>query len=223
MVELIPFSPNHLILEIGPGKGILTQFLVNLPNQIIILDVDKESIDFLKNHFHNPNLTILHQDILAYPFPNQKLFFIGNLPYNISSPIFFQIIHHHEWIDFATVMIQKEVAERITAKPGSKTYGVLSILIGLYYETKIEFHVKPGVFFPPPKVDSSVITLNKKEKLPIFDQQKLFKVVKTAFQQRRKMLSNSLKPLISELPKAYKNKRPEELSIQDFIDISGLI
>jgi 16S rRNA (adenine1518-N6/adenine1519-N6)-dimethyltransferase len=223
IVHLIPSSPQHLIIEIGPGKGILTQFLIQLPNSILAIDIDPESTDYLKKFFHSDNLTILTQDILTYSFPQNKIFLIGNLPYNISSPIFFQILDNHEKIDFAVVMIQKEVAERITAKPGSKSYGILSVLTNLYYETKIEFHVKPGAFFPPPKVDSSVLTLKKKTQLLTFNKDTLFKVVKIAFQQRRKMLHNSLKNIIPHLPENLKNLRPEQLSLEDFVQISGLI
>ncbi len=223
IVNLLPPSDAHTIIEVGPGKGILTQFLQELPNSVFALDIDSESIEYLKKHFTSTNLTILEQDILTYCFPDSPIFLIGNLPYNISSPIFFRIIENYEKIDFAAVMIQKEVAERITAKPGSKTYGILSVLLGLYYEPKLEFQVKPGAFFPPPKVDSAVITLKKKHNIPNFQQDKLFKIVKTAFQQRRKMLGNSLKSIISELPENYKTLRPEQLSIEEFVKISELV
>ncbi len=223
IVNLLPKSDTHLIIEVGPGKGILTQYLQELPNPVFALDIDSESIEYLKSHFTSSNLTILEQDILTYNFPDNPIFLIGNLPYNISSPIFFRIIENHEKIDFAAVMIQKEVAERITAKPGSKIYGILSVLLGLYYDLKLEFQVKPGAFFPPPKVDSAVITLKKKQNIPNFQQEKLFKIVKTAFQQRRKMLGNSLKSIISELPQNYKTSRPEQLSIEEFVKISELI
>ncbi len=220
IVNLLPFSEEHLIVEIGPGKGILTQFLLQKNNPIIALDIDKEAIDYLTAHFSAKNLTIFHQDILNYDFPNTKIFLIGNLPYNISSPIFFHLLDNYEKIDFAVVMVQREVAERITAKTGHKAYGILSIFLGIYYDCKIAFHVKPGAFFPPPKVNSSVITLEKKQNIPFFDKKKLFHIVKTSFQQRRKMLSNSLKNIIPNLPDKFKSKRPEQLSIQDFIEIS---
>lgn len=220
IVNLLPQSDIHTIIEIGSGKGILTQYLCQLSNPVLALDIDKESIGYLKNHFHSPNLTILEQDILSYSFPDKPIFLIGNLPYNISSPIFFRILENYEKIDFAVVMIQKEVAERITAKPGSKIYGILSVLLGLYYETQLEFQVKPGAFFPPPKVDSAVISLQKNRNIPHFNQSKLFKMVKTAFQQRRKMLGNSLKGFITNLPEKFKTLRPEQLSVDDFIELS---
>lgn len=222
IVNLLPQSDIHTIIEIGPGKGILTQFLCQLSNSVLALDIDKESIEYLKNHFHSPNLTILEQDILSYSFPNKPIFLIGNLPYNISSPIFFRIIENYEKIDFAVVMIQKEVAERITAQPGSKIYGILSVFLGLYYESQLEFIVKPGAFFPPPKVDSAVISLRKKSIIPNFNQKNLFKIVKTAFQQRRKMLGNSLKTLSFILPERFKTLRPEQLSVDDFLELSKI-
>ncbi|GIV44095.1 MAG: hypothetical protein KatS3mg035_1218 [Bacteroidia bacterium] len=120
-------------------------------------------------------------------------------------------------------MIQKEVAERITASPGSKTYGILSVLLGLYYEPKLEFQVKPGAFFPMPKVDSAVITLKKKQNIPSFNKNKLFTIVKIAFQQRRKMLGNSLKNIVPHLPESLKTLRPEQLSTNDFIKISQIV
>ncbi len=194
------YSP---VLEVGPGMGVLTQYL--LPREDIdlkLVEIDGESVEYLLTHFAGMQGRLLQADFLSLPleriFPG-KFAVIGNFPYNISSQIFFKILDYREQIPEVVCMIQKEVAERIAEKPGSKTYGILSVLLQAWYDIEYLFGVGPGCFAPPPKVDSAVIRLTRNSRTSLGCDESLFKtVVKTAFGQRRKTLRNSLKPIILE-------------------------
>ncbi|HAT67749.1 MAG TPA: 16S rRNA (adenine(1518)-N(6)/adenine(1519)-N(6))-dimethyltransferase [Flavobacteriaceae bacterium] len=216
------------VLEIGPGMGVLTKYLVAKPIELIAMDLDTESIQYLKENYPLKNLTILEADFLKFDisslFEDSQFAITGNFPYNISSQIVFKTLAWRHLIPEFTGMFQKEVAQRICEKQGNKTYGILSVLVQAFYDAEYLFTVKPGVFNPPPKVDSGVLRLTRKEnyQLPC-DEGLFFKTVKTAFQQRRKTLRNSLKTF--SLPEKLKEdaifaQRPEQLSVQEFIALT---
>ncbi|NSW45662.1 MAG: ribosomal RNA small subunit methyltransferase A [Bacteroidales bacterium] len=227
IVDILTDAPT--IIEIGAGMGILSSILQEkFGTKVLYFDVDKESIKFLIDELKIPEKQVFLQDILAYDFSKQtnSIHIIGNFPYNISSPIFFKILEHKNKIDQVVCMIQKEVAQRIATSEGSKTYGILSVLLQAFYDIKYHFTVNENVFTPPPKVKSAVIELKRNNVNNIDCSEELFfKVVKTAFNQRRKMLSNSLSSIISkeDIPTQYGNKRPEQMSVKDFIDLTKQI
>ncbi len=216
------------VLEIGPGTGVLTQFLLEIPAlSVKVVEIDKESVIYL-----NENYPELENRIIAADFLKQNLdsFFegkfsvIGNFPYNISSQIFFKILDNREIIPEVVCMLQKEVAERICSEHGKKTYGILSVLLQSYYDLEYLFTVNENVFIPPPKVKSAVVRLVRKQKhVADCDQDFLAKVVKAAFNQRRKMLRNSLKQLRDNIPVEYETLRPEQLSVSQFIELTKLL
>ena len=222
----IPF-----LLEIGPGTGVLTQCLIQKKQTLHLIEIDTESVAYLKVHFPDLANNIIHGDFLkldlnAY-FKGAPLAIMGNFPYNISTQIVFKVLEHRDQIPFFSGMFQKEVAQRICEKPGTKTYGILSVLTQIFYEVKYCFTVPPHVFIPPPKVDSGVLTMKRKEDYtPDCDVALLFKIVKTSFQQRRKTLRNGLKSF--GLPKnltedAIFELRPEKLSGTQFIYLAQKI
>lgn len=228
------------VLEIGPGMGVLSQYLFNRQElDFKMIEIDKESVAYLLTHFTEASGRVIEGDFLRM---NLDVFFpgvfcvIGNFPYNISSQIFFKILEVKDRVPQVVCMIQKEVAERIAEKPGSKVYGILSVLLQTWYDIEYLFTVGEGAFNPPPKVKSAVIRLkrNSRESLPC--DESLFKaVVKTSFNQRRKTLRNSLKPLLqaksereswtAEQYAAFVSnpifdRRPERLSVEDFINLT---
>lgn len=221
---------NH-VLEIGPGMGVLTKYLLEKPIRLAAMELDGESVIYLQEHFDPNKLTVIEGDFLKFDlselFPNEAFAITGNFPYNISSQIVFKTLEWRQRIPEFTGMFQKEVAQRICEKPGTKTYGILSVLTQAFYEAEYLFTVKPGVFNPPPKVDSGVLRLIRKTNFNLdCDESLFYKVVKTAFQQRRKTLRNSLKPLqISDKLKedTIFAQRPEQLSVQDFIGLTQKI
>lgn len=230
IVESLPIQEKTSVLEIGPGMGVLTQFLINQPLiDLVAIEIDHESVIYLHKHF--PDLKVIEGDFLQLDL--QKIFsgefyIIGNFPYNISSQIFFKLLENKDIIPSLTGMVQKEVAERLAALPGSKIYGILSVLLQAYYKVEYLFTVDENVFQPPPKVKSAVIQLTRNENLNIGCNEKLFKtVVKTAFNQRRKTLRNSLRPLVEKNHEIYKNsffdKRPEQLDVAAFIQLTNQI
>jgi len=227
IVDILTDAPT--IIEIGAGMGILSSILQEkFGSKVLYFDVDKESIQFLIDELKIPKKQVIFQDILAYDFLTQpnSIHIIGNFPYNISSPIFFKILEHKNKVRQVVCMIQREVAQRIAANEGTKTYGILSVLLQTYYDIKYHFTVNENVFTPPPKVKSAVIELKRNEVNNIGCNEELFfKVVKTAFNQRRKMLSNSLSQIISkdDIPTQYSNKRPEQMSVKDFIELTKQI
>ena len=193
----LPLDGQTSVLEIGPGTGVLTQFLLQNPDiDLTAVELDSESVVYLHQHF--PQLKVVEADFLKMDLKNlfpEKFCVIGNLPYNISSQIFFKMLDHKDQIPCLVGMIQKEVAERMAAKEGNKTYGILSVLMQAYYSIDYLFTVHEHVFDPPPKVKSAVIRLTRNDVSRINCDEKLFKtVVKTAFNQRRKTMRNSLKP-----------------------------
>lgn len=228
--SLTGYGDYKQIAELGPGTGVLTQFLLNHDYAPIhLIEIDKESVDYLRKHFDDNRLVISSADFLKTDLdfiqPNTAL--IGNFPYNISSQIFFKVLENKQYIPEVVGMIQKEVAQRICANEGSKTYGILSVLLGTFYTREILFHVPPGVFNPPPKVDSSVLRLQRKPNVTLPCSEKtLFKVVKQGFQNRRKTLRNALKPLnlpVELSSDSILSKRAEQLSIQEFIELTAKI
>ena len=215
------------VLEIGPGTGVLTQYLLQRNEiNLHVIEIDRESVAYLKQHF--PQLiNIYEEDFLKAGIENrfsEKFNIIGNFPYNISSQIFFRILAVRNRVPEVVGMIQKEVAERIASKHGTKNYGILSVLLQAFYNIEYLFTVSEHVFLPPPKVKSAVIRLkrNSIESLPC-DEKLFTSVVKAAFNQRRKMLRNSLRNICEEVPEKFAEKRPEQLSVSDFIEITQLI
>lgn len=215
------------VLEIGPGTGVLTQFLLERKEGLTVIELDRESVAYLKANYSDLKDRIIEGDFLRLPLNEifkEPLAIVGNFPYNISSQIVFKAIEHRDRVPEFAGMFQKEVAERIVAKPGSKTYGILSVLVSAYYEGEYLFTVEPGVFIPPPKVKSGVIRLRRKENFKLDCDEKLFRtVVKMAFNQRRKTLRNALKSLNLSLPEnraELLGQRAEQLSLEDFILIT---
>jgi 16S rRNA (adenine1518-N6/adenine1519-N6)-dimethyltransferase len=217
------------VLEIGPGMGILTRFLLEreFPD-LRVIEIDNESVHYLNIHFPQLNKIItgdfLSMDIESYF--SDKLAIIGNFPYNISTQIFFKILNHHDKVVEIAGMLQKEVAERICAGPGSKTYGILSVLLQAFYKTEYLFTVPEHVFSPPPKVKSGVIRLvrNDVDRLGC-DEKLFFRVVKACFNQRRKTLRNSVKAVFDLKSYDYHEfgLRPEQLSVDKFIKLTNWI
>ena len=231
IARTLDFSNYNRVLEIGPGMGVLTQFLPWKAGKVSLIEVDTESVNYLQTHYASMAKNIHEADFLKVDLSQlmgeDPFAIIGNFPYNISTQIVFKTIENREQIPFFSGMFQKEVAQRICEPPGSKRYGILSVLTQLYYHTEYLFTVKPGVFNPPPKVDSGVIALRRKENYRIdCNEELLFKIVKLSFQQRRKTLRNSLKTL--GLPKnitedSIFDQRPEKLSGDDFIALTKRI
>jgi|SRR5690554_1108878 len=219
------------VLEIGPGMGVLTKYLLEKPTQTYVIEIDAESIEYLKAYYPKLHNHIISKDFLKYNlqeiFENKPFAIVGNFPYNISSQIVFKMLEMREQVPEFSGMFQKEVAERICEKKGSKTYGILSVLVQAFYKAEYLFTVSENVFTPPPKVKSGVLKLTRKENFQLECNEKMFfNVVKTAFNQRRKTLRNSLKTLqISEDKKGEKifDLRPEQLSVEDFIEITKMI
>jgi len=216
------------VLEIGPGMGVLTKYLLKKKFTTSVIEIDKESIEYLKVHYLNLSNRIIEADFLKMDiqkiFKGEQFATIGNFPYNISTQIVFKAIENRDFIPELCGMFQKEVAQRIAEKPGTKTYGITSVLTQAFYEVEYLFTVPPSVFNPPPKVESGVIRLIRKENysLPV-DVAFFFKVVKTAFNQRRKTLRNSLKSF--QLSDKLREdvifaQRPEQLSVYQFIALT---
>jgi 16S rRNA (adenine1518-N6/adenine1519-N6)-dimethyltransferase len=220
-----------IVLEIGPGMGVLTKYLLKKPLTIHVIEIDKESVEYLQAHYLNLANRIISKDFLKIDlseyFGDEQVAIIGNFPYNISTQILFKTLENRHQIPEFSGMFQKEVAKRIAEKEGSKVYGIISVLTQAFYDVEYLFTVPPTVFNPPPKVDSGVIRLTRKENytLPV-DEKLFFRVVKTAFQQRRKTLRNSLKTM--NLSDSLREdtifaKRPEQLSVQEFINLTSKI
>lgn len=216
------------VLEIGPGMGVLTQYLLEAGHDLTVVELDMESVDYLEQNFPALEGRILAEDFLRLDlsklFPDQFCV-IGNYPYNISSQIFFKVLDFREHVPCCSGMIQKEVAERLAAGPGSKTYGILSVLLQAWYNVEYLFTVSETVFDPPPKVKSAVIRMVRNDRTELGCDEKLFKnVVKTSFNQRRKTLRNSMKPILGKDCPDYAlpifDKRPEQLSVEQFVELT---
>lgn len=232
IADTVDTCPELPILEVGPGMGVLTQFLLKKNRPVKVVELDYESVAYLKEEFLLPEEDIIEYDFLKLNldelFDGKPFILTGNYPYNISSQIFFKMLENKHRIPCCTGMIQKEVAERIAAGPGSKTYGILSVLIQAWYKVEYLFTVHEHVFNPPPKVKSAVIRMTRNDTESLGCDEKLFKqVVKTTFNQRRKTLRNSIKPILGKEWEGAENeifnKRPEQLSVQQFIDLTNLV
>lgn len=210
-------------LEIGPGQGVLTNYLLEKDEyNLKVAEIDREAIEYLKLNIPKIADKIIEGDILKLDFTKYfkaPMLVIGNLPYNITGPIFFKLLENKEMIQQAVVMIQKEVAERIVSPPGSKVYGILSVLLQTFFKTEMLFTVGPQLFNPPPKVHSSVIRLTKLEKQPnIADFNRYKNIVKAAFNQRRKTLRNAIKFYdTSQIDQSMLSKRAEQLDVKDYV------
>ena len=228
---LTPSSENvpRDVLEIGPGMGVLTQYLIQREDvDLKMVEVDDESVRYLLSHFNGMMGNLIEADYLrldVHRFFNGPYRIIGNFPYNISSQIFFKILDDKDLVPEVVCMIQKEVAERIAEKPGSKTYGILSVLLQAWYDIEYLFTVGSGAFAPPPKVQSAVIRLRRNARTDLGCDEKMFKnVVKTAFNQRRKTLRNALKPLMwdgFDSSDSVFDLRAERLGVEDFVELTG--
>lgn len=229
IVDALSFSSYKTVMEVGPGMGVLTQFLLQKKCKLILVEIDKESVDYLQNHFSN-DLNILPIDFLKINLAEhitETFAVIGNFPYNISSQILFKVLENKNQIPEVVGMFQKEVAERICAKPNSKVYGIISVLIQCFYEATYLFGVDETVFNPPPKVKSGVLRLTRKTDISSIDEKLFFQVVKTAFNQRRKKLRNAVKCFSIEnldpTIDAFLEKRAEQLSVNDFKTLTEFI
>lgn len=219
------------VLEIGPGMGVLTQYLIQREDiDLRMVELDGESVEYLLTHFQGMQGRLYEADYLRLDM--HAIFkgdyrVIGNFPYNISSQIFFKILEDKDLVPEVVCMIQKEVADRIAEKPGSKTYGILSVLLQAWYDIDYVLSVGPGAFAPPPKVKSAVIRLRRNSRTELGCDEKMFKtVVKTAFNQRRKTLRNALKPLLKEgfdSSDPVFDLRAERLGVEDFVALTNLI
>jgi len=219
------------VLEIGPGMGVLTKYLLDKPINTYVIEIDTESVAYLDENYPKLHGKIISKDFLKYNineiFEGKQFAIIGNFPYNISTQIVFRALEYRNQIPEFAGMFQKEVAERICEKKGTKAYGILSVLVQAFYEAEYLFTVSEDVFIPPPKVKSGVLRLRRKENFTLPCSEKLFfTVVKTGFQQRRKTLRNSLKTLnLSDNLRedTIFDLRPEQLSVQDFIELTKKI
>ncbi|MDR2763969.1 MAG: 16S rRNA (adenine(1518)-N(6)/adenine(1519)-N(6))-dimethyltransferase RsmA [Tannerella sp.] len=219
------------VLEVGAGTGVLTRFLLNEGHDLTVVEIDRESVDYLHKHFPPLSGRILAEDFLrldlAALYPGKTCCLIGNYPYHISSQIFFKALDCREQVICCAGMVQKEVAERLAAGPGSRTYGIISALIQPWYEVEYLFTVGAEVFDPPPKVQSAVIRMTRNSRKALDCDEQLYRqVVKTSFNQRRKTLRNSLKPLLGKDFPEYAlpvfDLRPEQLSVEQFMELTRL-
>ncbi|MEK7720748.1 MAG: 16S rRNA (adenine(1518)-N(6)/adenine(1519)-N(6))-dimethyltransferase RsmA [Bacteroidota bacterium] len=232
IVDSLVMGDRTRVLEVGPGMGVLTRFLLQKKSfETYVVEIDRESVSYLKTYFPEMEGRIIEGDFLQMDLRNQfsatPFSLIGNFPYNISSQILFKVLDYKDLIPEVVGMLQKEVAERICHGPGSKTYGILSVLLQAWYKVEYLFTVNEDVFDPPPKVKSAVIRLTANGRTNLGCNEKLFKsIVKQAFNQRRKMLRNSIKsftPRYDELDAHTLTRRPEQLSVEEFIQLTNEI
>ena len=217
------------VLEVGPGMGVMTQYLVEKDRPFKVVEIDRESVAYLNERFPRLRENILGEDFLRMDlqkvFDGQQFVLTGNYPYDISSQIFFKMLDNRDMIPCCTGMIQREVALRIASQPGTKAYGILSVLIQAWYDVEYLFTVEPSVFNPPPKVQSAVIRMTRNKVQHLDCDENLFKrVVKTVFNQRRKMLRVSLRQLIQGADDTpFATKRPEQLTVTDFVELTNWV
>lgn len=235
IADTVDACPEIPVLEIGPGMGVLTQYLVEKPRVVKAVEIDAESVAYLYERFPKLHENILGEDFLqmdlTHIFDGKQFVLTGNYPYDISSQIFFKMLDYKDLIPCCTGMIQREVALRMAAAPGSKAYGILSVLIQAWYDVEYLFTVDENVFNPPPKVKSAVIRMTRNDVTDIGCDEQLFKrVVKTVFNQRRKMLRVSLrqifnngKPTDGFYEQDIMTKRPEQLSIPQFVELTNMV
>ncbi len=223
---------RHLpVLEVGPGMGVLTQFLLDMGLDLTVVELDSESVDYLEAAFPQLHGRIIGEDFLKMDlkslYGDQPFCVIGNYPYNISTQIFFKVLEYRDQVTCCSGMLQREVAQRIAEPPGTKAYGILSVLLQAWYDIEYLFTVDEHVFNPPPKVKSGVIRLTRNNVTDLgVDERKFKRIVKTAFGQRRKMLRSSLKPIYGANPAVMERdvfrQRPEQLGVEDFIALTRL-
>lgn len=219
------------LLEVGPGMGVLTRYLIEAGHDLKVVELDKESVAYLQNNFPDLDGRIIADDFLRLDlktlYGDNKFCIIGNYPYNISSQIFFKLLEYKDQVPCCSGMLQREVAQRIAAPPGSKTYGILSVLLQAWYDIEYMFTVDENVFDPPPKVKSGVIRLTRNAVTSLGCDEALFKtVVKTAFGQRRKTLRNSLRSMLPEPQPKHAEllaMRPEQLSVAQFVTLTNIV
>lgn len=232
IADTVDACPELPVLEVGPGMGVLTQYLLPKQRPLKVVELDYESVAYLREAFPQLEDNIIEDDFLKMNltrlFDGKPFVLTGNYPYNISSQIFFKMLENKDLIPCCTGMIQKEVAERMAAGPGSKTYGILSVLMQAWYKVEYLFTVHEHVFNPPPKVKSAVIRMTRNDTTQLGCNEALFKqVVKTTFNQRRKTLRNSIKPILGKdcslTQDALFDKRPEQLSVQQFIELTNIV
>lgn len=243
IADTVDACPDLPVLEVGPGMGVMTQYIIPKGREFKVVEIDFESVSYLREHFPQLEDNIIEDDFLKmhleHTFGGRPFVLTGNYPYNISSQIFFKMLDYRHLIPCCTGMIQKEVAERLAANPGCKAYGILSVLVQLYYDVDYLFTVEPGVFNPPPKVRSAVIRMTRnKVDHPGCNEALLRRVVKTTFNQRRKMMRGSIKPLLAELDQRcggaapdhaafladpMLTRRPEQLSVAEFVDLTNRV
>jgi len=229
IVNSLQYDQAESVLEIGPGTGVLSKYLFRLGENINLIEIDRESCEYLAGKFPERSGSIHHGDFLKDDITAllvKPAAIIGNFPYNISSQIFFRILENRQIIDQVVCMIQKEVADRIRALHGSKTYGILSVRLQAWYDIEYLFRVPPQVFYPPPKVQSAVIRLTRNQRTNLgCDESTFQKVVKAAFNHRRKTLKNSLKAhfQLPDKPHDYFSLRPEQLSVNQFIELACMM
>lgn len=223
-------NPEGLILEIGPGMGVLTKYLLDYANErLYVCEIDAESVVYLQAHYLQLSARIISEDFLRMDLSNkfgkEDIHIIGNFPYNISSQIVFKIIDNRAQIPMMAGMFQKEVAERIGAKPGNKDYGIISVLTQAYYDVSYLFTVPEHVFHPPPKVKSGVIRMVRRKEEPACDQKLMKEIVKMAFNQRRKKLRNAISQMIPnrEMAFPFEDLRAENLSVENYIELTHFI
>ena len=235
IADTVDAVPDLPILEVGPGMGVLTQYLRPKGRELKVVELDGESVSYLRRTWPEMEDGIVEDDFLKMhldrTFGGNPFVLTGNYPYNISSQIFFKMLDNRELIPCCTGMIQKEMADRLCARPGTKAYGILSVLVQAWYTAEYLFTVEPSVFNPPPKVRSAVVRLTRNQVQALDCDEALFRrVVKTTFNQRRKTLRNNIRPLLAELaPQADTvslladplfDLRPERLSVADFVDLT---
>ena len=232
IADTVDLCPDIPILEVGPGMGVLTQYIIPKGRAFKVVEIDRESVPYLKAHFPELGDGIIEADFLQMNlkevFGGQPFVLTGNYPYNISSQIFFKMLENKDLIPCCTGMIQKEVAERMAATPGTKAYGVLSVLVQAWYDVNYLFTVHEHVFNPPPKVKSAVISIIRNQKTSLGCDEALFRrIVKTVFTMRRKMMRNPMKQILPKdcplLADPIFNKRPEQLSVDEFIALTNLV
>ena len=232
IADTVDKCPSLPILEVGPGMGVLTQYLITKERTVDVVEIDYESVAYLKENFPQLDGHIIEDDFLKMSmdslFGGSPFVLTGNYPYNISSQIFFKMLDNKEIIPCCSGMIQKEVGERLAASPGKKDYGILSILVQLWYDVEYLFTVPETVFSPPPKVKSAVVLMKRNTRTSLECDEELFrKIVKGTFNQRRKKLRNSIQQIVGKdspmLGDPILDKRPEQLSIADFIELTNKV
>ena len=235
IADTVDACPDLPVLEVGPGMGVMTQYLVEKPRPFKVVEIDRESVEYLKGTlFKGDESPIIEGDFLRMDlskvFDGAQFVLTGNYPYDISSQIFFKMLDNKDLIPCCTGMIQHEVALRMASQPGNKQYGILSVLIQAWYRVEYLFTVEPGVFNPPPKVQSAVIRMTRNDVTDLGCDEQLFRrIVKTVFGQRRKMLRVSLKQMLPaessffEKHASLLTRRPEQLSIPEFIDLTNKV